>query len=302
MNTSKKIILAGGSGFIGKELSQYFEKQGVEVIILTRNPKKQNERFWDGKNLDNWKETLEEAWAVINLAGKTINCRFTEKNKKEIIDSRTDSTKIIGKAIMECKKPPKFWLNTSTATLYKESIANELPKTENDNIYDNGFTEEVAKIWERTFDEIFVKETKKAILRTSIVLGKIGGAFPMLLKLAKRGLCTPQASGNQYITWIHILDYCRAVNFILENEIQGIFNMCAPNPVTNKHFNNCLKKKVKPLFTLPQPKWLLEMGAVFVGTETELILKSSNVVPQRFITEGFDFQYKTIETAFDNLI
>lgn len=296
----KKIIIAGGSGFLGQVLESYFSKKEYLIKILTRYPTKENHIFWDAKTIGNWTSELENSEALINLTGKSVDCRYTEQNKKNIYDSRVNSTKIIGKAINLCKKPPKVWFNSSTATIYKHSLKKEMTE-ENGDIGDD-FSMNIAKSWEKTFFEIKNPNTRKIALRTAIVLGKKGGAFIPLKNLTKYGLGGKQGSGNQKVSWIHELDFARAIEFLLtKNNLEGIFNLSVPNPTNNKLLMKTLRQEIKIPFGIPHPIWLLEIGAKLIGTETELILKSRNVIPQRLLKENFKFKYQTINKAIQNL-
>jgi len=297
----KKIIIAGGSGFLGQVLENYFSLKGYQVKILTRNPKKNNHIYWDAKSIGNWISELENSEALINLTGKSVDCRYTEQNKKLIYDSRIESTKIIGEAINLCKNPPKVWLNSSTATIYKHSLDREM--TEENGQTGDDFSMNIAKSWEKAFYEIDNPKTRKIVLRTSIVLGKKGGAMLPLKNLTTFGLGGKQGLGNQKVSWIHETDFARAIEFMLTNStFKGVFNLSVPNPTNNTTLMKILRQEMNIPFGLPHPKWILEIGAKIIGTETELVLKSRNVIPQRLLTEGFHFKYPTIEKAIENLI
>lgn len=295
-----KIIIAAGTGFLGKNLEQYFINKNHEVKILTRNPKRANEIFWDGKTLGNWKNELENAAILINLAGKSVDCRYNEKNKKEIFDSRIDSTKVLQKSIDECKNPPKIWLNASSATIYTHSETHL--NTEENGIIGDDFSMNICKSWEREFYKTENKNIRKVALRTSIVLGKNGGAFPKFKQISKIGLGGKQGRGNQIMSWIHIDDFCEAIHFIIENEnLKGAINITAPTPLTNDQMMKQIRNKIKIPFGIPSPVWLLEIAAIFIRTETELMLKSRNVYPEILVKNGFQFRYDNFEKALDNL-
>jgi len=296
-----KIIIAAGTGFLGKNLEKYFTEKGNEVYILTRNPKRENEIFWDAKTLGEWKNFIENSDVLINLAGKSVDCRYTEKNKKEIYDSRIESTKVLQQAIDECMNKPKIWLNASSATIYVHS-ENHLNTEENGTIGDD-FSMNICKSWEKEFFTSKTENVRKVALRTSIVLGSNGGAFPKLKMLTKLGLGGKQGRGNQMVSWIHIDDFCRAVEFIIENgNIAGEMNITAPNPLSNEEFMKKLRQQMKAPFGLNAPVWQLEIASIFLNTETELLLKSRNVYPDKLMKSGFKFTYPTIETALVYLI
>lgn len=297
----KRIIIAGGTGFLGRALQSYFVDKGFEVFILSRNPLGPNEVYWDGESFGEWCYLLEGAYALINLAGKNVNCRYTEKNKALIRSSRLNSTHVLGKALQVFEPAPKYWINASTATIYAHTEGDAPANTERLGKIADDFSVLVAKDWEAAFDSYQCPDTKKMTLRTAIVYGNEGGAFPVIRSLAEKGLCSKQGNGNQWISWIHVEDFCRAIDFLMKEEQEGIFNLCSPNPITNKDFYGLLKKKVQPAFVIPQPQWLLELGALFIGTETELILKSRKVYPERLLMEDFHFKYEDMESCLDDL-
>ncbi len=295
-----KIIIAGGTGFLGENLEQFFLKKNNEVKILTRNPKRENEIFWDSKTLGNWKNELETADILINLAGKSVDCRYNEKNKKEIYDSRINSTRILQQAIDECQNPPKIWLNASSATIYVHSETQL--NTEKNGIIGDDFSMNICKSWEKEFFKIENPNIRKVALRTSIVLGKKGGAFPKFKQISKLGLGGKQGRGNQMMSWIHIDDFCDAVNFIIENEnLEGTINITAPKTLSNEKMMKQLREKIKIPFGIPSPVWLLEIASIFIKTETELMLKSRNVYPEVLLENGFKFKYDTFEKALVKL-
>ncbi len=296
-----KIIIAAGTGFLGKNLKNYFTEKGNEVYILTRNPKRQNELFWNAKTLGEWKNILENSDVLINLTGKSVDCRYTDKNKQEIYPSRIESTKVLQQAVDQCINKPKLWLNSSSATIYVHS--EKQLNTEENGIVGDDFSMNICKSWEHEFFKVRNENVRKVALRTSIVLGNNGGAFPKLKMLTKLGLGGKQGKGNQKVSWIHIEDFCRAVEFIIEHEnISGNINITAPHPLSNEEFMKKLRKEMKVPFGLNAPVWQLEIASIFLKTETELLLKSRNVYPGKLIQNGFEFSYPTAEVAFQNLV
>ncbi|SHK72196.1 TIGR01777 family oxidoreductase [Chryseobacterium polytrichastri] len=295
-----KIIIAAGTGFLGKNLEQYFTEKGNEVYILTRNPRRKNEIYWDAKNLGEWKNILEDSDVLINLTGKSVDCRYTEKNKKEIYSSRIDSTKILQQAMDQCINQPKVWLNASSATIYTHSETQL--NTEENGIIGDDFSMNICKSWEKEFFTVKKENVRKVALRTSIVLGNNGGAFPKLKLITKLGLGGKQGRGNQNVSWIHIDDFCKAVEYIISHEnISGPINITAPNPLSNEQFMSKLRKEMKVPFGLDAPIWQLELASLFLKTETELLLKSRNVYPEKLIKNGFQFSYPTVESTFEDL-
>lgn len=298
-----KLVIAGGKGFLGRHLEAHFASLGYQVVILSRSKPSGNSIWWDAEKLGPWAAELEGAEVLINMAGRTVDCRYTEANKREILASRVDSTRILGEAVAACTMPPKVWLNSSTATIYAHTIGDEPANTEQDGIIGTGFSVGIATAWEEAFWTQQLPQTRRIALRASIVLGEDGGAFPVMAKLAKSGLCSPQGDGSQWISWIHIHDFCRALEFLAtQTQEQGAINVCAPNPLLNKDFNTLLKRELRPLLCLPQPEWLLELGAFVIRTETELILKSRKVYPQRLLTMGFTFCYPHCADAVKKLL
>ncbi len=296
-----KIIIAGGSGFLGKSLEKYFMNKGHEVWVLTRKPKHFNEIYWDAQNLGNWIDKLENADVLINMTGKSVDCRYNEKNKSEILNSRISSTKILQKAIENTKNPPKLWLNSSSATIYIHSET-QLNNEENGVIGDD-FSINICKAWEKAFFENDLPKTRKVALRTAIVLGNEGEAIQKLKLITRLGMGGKQGRGNQKMSWIHVNDFCQAVEFVIQNaDIQGVINICSPNPLPNFEFMRTLRETLKIPFGINSPVWLLELASIFIQTETELLLKSRNVYPKRLIDKGFVFNYPTVDLALRDLV
>jgi uncharacterized protein (TIGR01777 family) len=292
----KKIIIAGGTGFVGGHLSNKFKSLGYEVIIISRQ-----------KDHINWNESsvitaaIENAEMLINLAGKSVDCRYNEKNKREIYNSRIETTRILGNAVLECKNPPSLWINSSTATIYRH--AEDRPMTEIDGEIGAGFSVNVATNWEKTFFDFKLLATRQVALRMAIVLGKEGGVIKPLKNLVRFGLGGKQGRGDQMFSWIHIDDVFNIINFIRQHtELSGVFNTAAPNPVNNKNLMQLLRNNMGIKIGLPMPKWLLKMGAVLIKTETELILKSRWVIPARLLKAGFQFKYAGLDEALKNIL
>jgi uncharacterized protein len=298
-----KLIIAAGTGFLGQVLVEHFKDKFDEIVILTRGKSKIIDSVkyvnWDAKTLSGWENELENASVLINLAGKSVDCRYTEANKKEIYNSRIDSTKILNEAVLNCKNPPKHWLNSSTSTIYRFSLDKQMD--ENDGEIGDDFSMNIAKSWERIFFETITPKTLKTALRTSIVLGKNGGAFVPIKMLAKIGLGGKQGKGNQFISWIHEKDFARAIEFVIQKELTEVVNIVSPNPIRNYYFMKTLRRVISVPFGIPTNTFLLEIGSFFIRTETELVLKSRNVIPKRLQENGFQFEFDTLEKAFINL-
>ena len=302
-----KIVIAGGSGFLGQVLSSYFTQAGNEVIVLTRTPRRNGEVQWDGKTVGKWTATLEGASAIINLAGRTVDCRYTSRNRKAMLESRVYSTRVLGEAISPCKVPPALWLNASTATIYKHNYG--APWDENGVIGDtpaakDKFSIEVACAWEHEFNRAVTPRTRKVGLRTAMVLG-LGenSVFPVLRGLVRFGLGGQMGDGQQFVSWIHQDDFCRAVKWIMNHpELSGVINVCAPTPLTNSEMMENLRDLCGRKFGLPATRLMLEIGAFLLRTETELIIKSRRVIPRRLLDSGFHFAYNDFRSAAIDLI
>lgn len=303
-----KIVLAGGTGFLGDYLAQYFTAQGKEVVIFSRSkrqkaPKNVRYAVWDGERLGDWAKELEGAQALINLAGRTVDCRYTEENKRQIMESRTRSTRVLGEAVAACAVPPAVWFNSSTATIYNHTRLDQPANDEFSTNIGSDFSMTVAKEWERVFNEANTPQTRKIALRISIVLGKGGGAMTPLLRLAKLWLGGTQGSGKQAFSWVHIEDVARSIDFLLQrSDLSGVFNIAQPQPVSNDEFMRALRQAVGRSWGLPMPKILLRFGAVLIRTEAELILKSRNVVSRRLKEAGFRFKYDNLTDALNEIV
>ena len=291
------ILIAAANGFIGKRLVAYF-KNNYRVVALVRTaiPSTPDVTYcmWDGRTVGTWANELEGAHAVINLAGKSVNCRYTDRNKAAIFASRLESTHVLGKAISNCKVKPKVWLNAASATIYAHSL--EQPNTERNGIIGSGFSVDVCQQWEAAFNAYSDIGVRQILLRTAIVLGKDGGVMIPFKRLAYLGLGGKMGKGNQQFSWIHEVDVCRAIEHLIEHDTSvGTYNLSSPNPLTNEEFMKTLRTQLHVPFGIPQPEWLLKFGARLIGTETELILKSRYVLPERLVEEGFVFKYPFID-------
>ena len=301
----KKVVIAGGTGFIGKMLCSHYKSRAFDVVVLTRGLSfTENEiRFihWNAKALGPWQNELDGAQILINMNGRSVDCRYNETNRKEILDSRVDATKVLGLAIAKLKNPPLLWFNSSSATIYRHAEDRQMDEITGE--IGKGFSVEVCKSWEHTFFSAETPETRKVALRTAIVLGAQGGALKPLLRMTQFGLGGSQGNGSQFFSWIHEDDLLHAMDFIEERKsIEGPVNISAPNPLRNEELMRILRQKIGIPFGIPTPKWLLAMGAALINTETELILKSRNVVPKKLNDAGFVFKYPSLNIALDQLI
>jgi uncharacterized protein len=299
------IVIFGANGFLGRYLCRHFARNGKEVVAIARSREgwSGDGMFleWDGKTLGPWALALEGAEAVINLAGRSVNCRYTPKNRREIIDSRVDSTRAIGEAIAQCKTPPKAWLNSSTATWYRHAE----DKPQNDWLGEpgDGFSCEVAQSWEDAFFNANVPAaTRKLALRIGMVLAnEQATVYDVLRKLTARGLGGAMGGGCQRISWIHMEDFLRAVDFAINDSfLDGTINVTAPEFPTNRQWMQTFREAVGMPIGLPATKWMLEIGARLMGTETELVLKSRWAEPVRLRDAGFRWRWsRTVEAVAD---
>jgi uncharacterized protein (TIGR01777 family) len=306
-----KIIIPGGSGQIGTMLAQDFVANGNEVVVLSRKPGTAPWRIcpWDGETVGDWTSEIDGADAVINLAGRSVDCRYHAKNRRLIKDSRVNSTRAVGQAIARSVRPPRVWLQASTATIYAHRFdapndeATGLLGGSEENAPDTWrFSIEVAKAWEEAANEAIVPGTRKILLRSAMTMSpERGGVFDVLLRLVRWGLGGANGGGRQFVSWIHDRDFIRAVYFLIDHaELEGPVNLASPNPVPNADFMRTLRETWGIGFGLPAAKWMLEIGAFFLRTETELILKSRRVAPGRLLQSGFEFQFPTwTEAAAD---
>lgn len=306
----RRVVLAGGSGFLGRALAGHFLDAGWDVVILTRSPNPKGdgirEAQWDGCTIAPWRQELDGAIAVVNLSGKSVNCRYNSANRKEILESRVNATRVVGKAIGQCANPPPVWLNASTATVYKHTFGNpwdESGEIEAASEAKDAFSVEVAQAWEGALDKPDTPRTRKVAMRMGMVVGlDKNSVFPVLRRLVRLGLGGKMGSGGQYVSWMHIIDYCRAVEWLISHDnLRGPVNVVAPNPVPNREMMRILRRVCGAPFGLPAAEWMLEIGAFLMSTETELILKSRRVIPGRLLESGFQFQFPTLEEAFRDL-
>ena len=297
-----KIVIPGGTGQVGTVLARAFHRDGHDVIVLGRSPTQAPWRVarWDPEQIGDWARSIDGADAVINLAGRSVNCRYNARNREELLRSRVGSTRIVGQAIAQARRPPPTWLQASTATIYAHR--HDAPNDETSGILGGAeadaplawrFSVEVATAWERTLDEAIVPGTRKIALRSAVILSPDrGGIFDTLLALVRRGLGGSSGDGRQYVSWIHDADFVRTIDRLLERrDLSGIVNVASPNPLPNRDFMAALCRAWGTSVGLPASRWMLEVGALLLRTETELVLKSRRVVPRRLLDAGFTFTF-----------
>ena len=307
-----KVIIPGGSGQVGTVLARAFHQRGDDVVVLSRT---QNSAppwrvmKWNGETLGDWASEIEGADTVINLAGQSVNCRYTAENRRILIDSRVKSTRVVGQAIAQANTAPRVWLQASTATLYAHRY--DAPNDEATGIIGGSepdapdtwrFSIDVVKKWERELNAAATPNTRKVLMRSAIVMSPDGGGpFDMLLRLVRFGLGGSSADGKQFVSWIHDQDFTGAVLWLIQHEeLEGAVNLAAPNPLPNSEFMQALRKAWGISFGLPATEWMLELGAFVLRSETELILKSRRVIPTRLLGSGFTFKFPAwTEAAHD---
>ncbi|WP_025274199.1 epimerase [Haloglycomyces albus] len=303
------IVLPGGSGHVGRLLERHLTSDGHTVTILTRNPKRPNEVHWDGRTFGDWPRSIETADAVVNLAGKSVSCRYTDENLRDMMRSRTDSARIVGDAIAQSPTPPAVWLQMSTATIYAHTFesphdeAGTLGGREPDVPDYWKFSVRIAREWEATQKAADTPRTRKVALRAAMVMSPDQGSiFDWLSWISRLGLGGSVAGGRQYISWIHGDDFVAAVKHLLDNVISGPVNLASPNPIPQRDFMRILRRAWKMPIGLPAAKWMTEVAAWVLRSDTELLLKSRRVVPGRLSDDGIGFAYPDWEQAASHLV
>jgi hypothetical protein len=308
-----KIVVPGGSGQVGQILARRFVARGDDVVVLSRGGRVPAGRAvdWDGKSLGPWARELDGADVVINLAGRSVNCRYTKENLEAMLSSRVDSTRAVGKAIASASRPPATWLQMSTATIYPHRY--DAPNRESDGILGGdepdtpkywAYSVRIAREWEAALAEAPTSATRKVSLRTSMVMSPDeGGVFDVLLRLVRRGLGGQAGDGKQYVSWITGGDFARAIDFLIErDDIDGAVNVAAPQPLANRDFMRELRAAAGVRIGLPAAKWMLGIGAWVMRTDPELLLKSRRVVPGRLLDAGFRFDFEEWGAAARELV
>lgn len=301
--TSGRMILAGGSGFLGRGLAEEYARAGREVVVLTRKPARERGSVrqveWDGRTVGDWASLLEGAEAVINLAGRSVNCRYTDENRREIVESRIRSVEALGRAIRDCKTPPRLFVQAGSLAIYGDAGA---------RICDEGapagagFSAETCLRWEHAFHSLALPSTRKVLLRIGFVLGRDGGALQTLSRLARFYLGGAAGSGRQYVSWLHAKDFNRIVSWCVEREdAEGVYNATGPYPVTNAEFMCELRCALGRPWSPRVPAWLVRAGSVVLRTEPELALTGRRCLPERLIDENFKFVYTNLASALSDI-
>lgn len=308
-----RIVIPGGSGQVGQMLARHFTQRGHDVTVLSRTPADAPWRVlpWDGKTRGPWIDVLNGCHVCINLAGRSVNCRYNAEHRREIYDSRIDSTRLLGEVIGTLPEPPRVWLNASTATIYRHAL--DRPMDEATGEYGGSeagapdtwnFSIRVAKDWESAFFNATTPGTRKVALRSSMVMGSgAGGVFDVLSGLARHGLGGTIESGRQYVSWIHQSDFARAIDLLIANEsMEGAVNVCSPGPLANRDFMRTLRQAWSLRFGPPAPEWAIQVGTFLMRTEPELVLKSRWVLPTRLLEASFRFDFPNWQSAASDLV
>jgi len=291
----KKLVIAGANGFISRHLTRYFSNRDWHVYGLARRAEGLDSQChyveWDGKKLGDWMRVIDGCDVLINMAGRSINCRHNDENKRQILESRVDSTRVLGEAVAQCKNPPSLWVNASAAGIYQQSYTETYGES---GEYGSDFMADVVKTWEKTFFTVSIPTSvRRVALRTTMVVSnEPGNAYRYLNTLAKFGLGGKAGNGKQIVSWIHIEDVSPAIEYIMNHEdLTGPVNMTAPEVVSNTEMMSRFRKSVGALIGLPAPAWGVRIGAYLIGTAPELVLNSYYVIPNKLLERGFVFKY-----------
>ncbi|MFF4055467.1 TIGR01777 family oxidoreductase [Streptomyces sp. NPDC001668] len=306
-----KVVLPGGTGQVGRVLDRALTAAGHEVTVITRHPARARDIGWDGATLGPWAAAIDGCDVVINLAGRSVSCRYTAQNLRAMMDSRVDSTRVVGEAIAAAARPPRVWLQMSTATVYAHRFdaahdeATGVIGGSETGVPDYwAYSVKIAENWERAQAEAPTPTTRKVALRSAMVMSPDrGGVFDVLSRLVRLGLGGPVAGGAQYVSWIHEEDFVRAVEFLItRDDLEGPVNLASPGPLPHRDFMRALRTAWGVPVGLPATRWMAEVGAFALRSDTELLLKSRRVVPGRLDEAGFTFAYPDWERAATSLV
>jgi uncharacterized protein (TIGR01777 family) len=297
------VVLAGGSGFLGTMLARELTARAYDVVILTRTPGTSTESIkqvaWDGKTVGAWAALLKGAEAVVNLTGKSVNCRYTAQNRREIVESRVNSVNAIAEALSACASPPRSWIQAGSLAIYGNAGDQACDESSSPG---SGFSVETCKRWENAFGAADLPQTRKVLLRIGLALGREGVLVATLSRLTKYFLGGAAGTGRQYISWLHIQDLNEMFLWAIERrDVVGTFNATGPCPVTNSDFMRAMRRALNRPWTPSVPPWAVHLGARLMGTESELILTGRRCVPKRFAEIGFPFRFPDLESALSDL-
>ncbi len=299
----KRVVLAGGSGFLGRSLAKKLLKQNYDVVVLTRSPHERKdgvlEMVWDGKTLGEWIQFLNGATAVINLAGRSVNCRHTPENRREILESRVNSVNVLAAAIDHVAHPPRVWVQAGSLAFYGD-LADEW--CEENTPSGEGEAVEICRLWETAFRIVPLRNTRRVLLRIGLVLARHGGALSVLGKLTKWFLGGAAGNGRQYVSWIHLTDMNRMwMDSIEREDLAGVFNATAVHPVTNAEFMRELRRAMHRPWCPPAPVWAVRLGSRLMKTEPSLALTGRRCSPLHFLEKGFKFQFPELPEALADI-
>lgn len=307
-----RIAIPGGSGHVGTVLARHFHNNGHDVTVLSRSRQRQPWQVlpWNGRDMGDWAKVIDGSDVVINLTGRSVNCRYNAATRREITESRVLSTRILGQAIAQAAKPPALWMNASSATVYRNSFEKPMSEYTGEIGEEKSapstwhFSIDVIRAWEHEFFSAATPSTRKIALRMGMIMSPdSGGTLETLLNLVRFGLGGKAGSGKQYLSWIHEGDFARAIEFLIQREdMDGCINITGPKPICNADFMSELRRAAHAPFGLPAAEWMLEIGTFFLRTESELILKSRRAIPQRLLDAGFTFAFPDWSGAADDLV
>jgi uncharacterized protein (TIGR01777 family) len=298
-----KVIIAGGSGFIGGHLADFLAAQGYEPVILTRSPEalagnRARQVKWDGQTLGEWVREIDGARAVINLAGKNVNCRYTPRVRDEINQSRMYAVRVMHEAIARCARPPRVLIQASSLPIYGDAGDRICDETAPPGM---GFPVETCLLWEDEFNRVPTPDTRRVIVRIGFVLGPGGGVLKTLSRITRCFLGGTIGTGRQCISWLHIRDLCRIFAAAIEREeISGVINACTPTPLPNADFMRALRRAVNRPWAPPTPAWLVHLGSWIIRTEPCLALTGRRAIPRKLMDVGFEFQFRELGPALED--
>jgi len=299
------IIIAGGSGFIGRSLTNHLVAQGARVVVLTRGAAREDGAVrtvsWDARTLGGWAHELAGAAALVNLVGRTVDCVKTPDHCDEILRSRVESTRVLGAAMNACSDPPPVWVQMATAHIYGDP---PIARCDESSSFGYGLAPTVGRAWEVAFSESKPDATRGVVLRTSFVIGANGGALARLSTLVRFGLGGTVGNGRQGMSWLHERDMNRIFERAIADEtMTGAYIASSPNPLSNAEFMRTLRKAHRMPVGLPAPGFLVRLGApIVMRTDPELALYGRYLVPQRLLDEGFAFEFSDLAPALQDLV
>ncbi len=302
-NYKKRVVLAGGSGFLGRSLTRNLLKRNYEVVVLTRTPHERTdgvaEVAWNGKSLGDWVQFVDGAHAIVNLTGRSVNCRHTPENLREINESRINSVNAVATAIHNAAHPPCAWVQAGSLAFYGDL---EDEWCEENTPSGRGEAVETCRLWESSFKIVPLANTRRVLLRIGLVLARNRGALSVLGKLTKWFLGGAAGSGRQYVSWIHLADMNQMwMDAIEQDKVIGVFNATSPNPVTNAEFMRELRRAMHRPWCPPAPDWAVRLGSRWLQTEPSLALAGRRCTPRHFLEIGYQFRFPELSGALADI-